>query len=145
MAAILLNCPVCGKMNRVDPERLERGSQAKCGQCKSALPIDAPLVLTDQNFAEVIRQSSIPVLVDFWAEWCGPCHALAPTVKQLAVELAGKVQVAKLNVDENPATASRFHISGIPALLVFMDGQEIDRMVGVQPKQQILARLQRII
>ena len=90
--------------------------------------------VTDQNFDTEVLQAKIPVLVDFWAEWCGPCRVLAPTVEALAEEYAGKVKVAKLNVDENVATASRYKIQGIPTLLLFQDGEIREQLVGVQPK-----------
>jgi thioredoxin len=77
-----------------------------------------------------------------WAEWCGPCRMIAPAVDQLAKEMAGRLRVAKLNIDQNPATAARFQIQSIPALLVFKDGREVDRLIGVQPKSEIARRLQ---
>jgi thioredoxin len=85
------------------------------------------------------------VLVDAWAPWCHPCRIIAPTIEDLAVELGGRLRVAKLNVDENPVTAGRFHIQSIPALLVFRGGQEVDRIIGVQPKAEIVRRLERWI
>ena len=90
--------------------------------------------VTDQNFDTEVLQAKIPVLVDFWAEWCGPCRVLGPTVEALAEEYAGKVKVAKLNVDENVATASRYRIQGIPTLLLFQDGEIREQLVGAQPK-----------
>lgn len=87
----------------------------------------------------------MPVLVDAWAPWCGPCHMIAPVIDQLATELAGRVRVVKLNVDDNPRTASRFELRSIPTLLVLKDGREVDRLVGVQPKQEIVRRLERVL
>jgi thioredoxin len=84
-------------------------------------------------------------VLDLWAPWCGPCRMLAPMMVELAEEMAGRVRVAKLNVDENPATAARFNVSSIPTLLVLKKGQEIDRIVGVQPKSEIARRLQQIL
>jgi thioredoxin len=119
-----------------------------CGKCKTPLDVSpavagtGPIPVTDQTFAEQVERSRIPVLLDLWAEWCGPCHMLAPTVDQLSAELAGKIKVAKLNIDQNPAIANRFGVRSIPTLLVLKDGREVDRLVGVQPKQEILRRLQ---
>ena len=91
-----------------------------------------PVTVTDGNFQEIISGPG-PVLVDFWAAWCGPCRAVAPTVHQLAQEFAGRALVAKLNVDENPQTARRYNIMGIPALLIFQNGQVVDQIMGAQP------------
>jgi thioredoxin 1 len=101
--------------------------------------------VTDANFqAEVIDASSTqPVMVDFWADWCRPCHALTPTVEEIAKDHAGKVKVVKLNVDENVNAAGKFNIRGIPTLLVFKDGQVADQIVGAVPKDQIEKVLQR--
>jgi thioredoxin 1 len=95
------------------------------------------LEVSDSNFDTEVLQSQVPVLVDFWAEWCGPCKMLAPTVEALAREYAGKVKVAKVNVDENIATASRFRIQGIPTLLLFKGGQVREQLVGSQPKSVV--------
>ena len=128
-------------------EKLARGLVPKCGRCKQALPSAAagPLVVTDATFAADVERSPLPVLVDAWAAWCGPCRMIAPAIEELARELAGRVRVAKLNVDENPATASRFDIRSIPTLLVIAGGREVDRIVGAQPKEAIRARLERVI
>jgi thioredoxin 1 len=96
-------------------------------------PSSAPITLTDATFDQVVSRSDIPILVDFWAPWCGPCRAVAPTVERLAQEFAGRAVVAKLNVDENPRIAQRFGITGIPALYVFMRGQIVERLAGAQP------------
>jgi thioredoxin len=104
-----------------------------------------PLIVTDATFADDVERSPLPVLVDAWAAWCGPCRMIAPAIDELAAELAGQVRVAKLNVDENPATASRFAIRSIPTLLVMAGGREVDRIVGVLPKQAIRARLERVL
>jgi thioredoxin 1 len=113
----------------------------------TARPSQAPgsglITLTDATFDQVVGGNEMPVLVDFWAPWCGPCRAVAPTVERLAQEFAGRALVAKLNVDENPRTAQRFGISGIPALYIFKRGQVAERLVGAQPApalRQALAR-----
>ena len=98
---------------------------------------------TDTNFDETVIQSSTPVLVDFWAEWCAPCRRLAPTVEALAVELDGRLTVGKLNVDENPSTAERFSIRGIPTLLIFKGGQIVESVVGLADKQHVKSLIEK--
>jgi len=142
----LVSCPECGATNRVPLEKVQDHLQPVCGRCKSPLAVSAhPSTVTDSNFAAEVEQSPLPVLLDMWAPWCGPCRMIAPVIEQLAGELAGRVKVAKLNTDENPMTASRFSVRSIPTLLVLKDGREIDRLVGALPKQEILRRLQGII
>jgi thioredoxin 2 len=149
-----MTCPTCGATNRIRPDavqdKLARGAVAVCGRCKTPLPVPAPtavrpVVVTDATFAGEVEQASVPVLVDAWAPWCGPCKMLSPVVDELASELVGRVRVVKLNVDENPATAARFGIRGIPTLLVLRAGREVDRMVGVLPKAEIARRLDRAL
>ena len=144
---ITIRCTSCGAANRMPREKLAEGLRPKCGRCKQPLPEAAasPLVVTDATFAADVERSPLPVLVDAWAAWCGPCRMIAPAIDELAAELAGRVRVAKLNVDENPATAGRFDIRSIPTLLVIAGGREVDRIVGAQPKQAIRARLDRVL
>lgn len=143
---LILKCPVCGADNRVPEEKLGSGLTPVCGKCKNPLPLSRkPLTITDTNFAAEVEQSVLPVLLDVWAPWCGPCQVIAPVVDQIANEMTGRLRVGKLNVDDNPITARRFKISGIPCLLILKSGREVDRLVGVQPKSEILRRLGQLL
>jgi thioredoxin 2 len=145
MTERLITCPSCGTRNRLPPA--QPGRKAVCGKCKAPLPESAggPVTITDTTFSTEVERSATPVLLDMWAEWCGPCHMLAPTIDQLSSELSGRVKVAKLNIDENPGIANRFGVRSIPTLLVLKDGREVDRLVGVQPKQEIVRRLENVL
>ena len=98
--------------------------------------------ITDSNFEEVVLKSNVPVLVDFWAEWCGPCRMVGPVVEELAKEYEGKAVVGKLNVDHNPQVATTYGIMSIPALLYFKDGKVVDKQVGAVPKHILAGKLQ---
>ena len=100
-----------------------------------------PVTVTDANFSQVVENAPVPVLLDLWAAWCGPCRMIAPTIEMLARELSGRVLVGKLDVDANQRTAARFGVQGIPTLLILKNGREVDRLVGVQSRDQILKKL----
>jgi thioredoxin 1 len=102
------------------------------------------LQVSDANFQQEVLQSSIPVLVDFWAPWCGPCRMLAPTIEELSQEYQGKVKVCKLNTDESPQTAGSFGISSIPTVIVFKGGKAVDRLVGLNPKKKFQEMLNQV-
>jgi thioredoxin 1 len=106
---------------------------------------DDIFTLSDATFDETIAGSDTPVLVDFWAEWCGPCKMIAPTLAEIASEQKGKLAIGKLNVDDNPDTARRFDVMSIPTLLVFKDGQQVKRLVGAKGKGQLLQDLAEFI
>jgi thioredoxin 2 len=146
MSTSLTRCPACGATNRVPAEKLAAGLRPVCGRCKALLaPPAAPVTVTDATFAAEVEQSPLPVVVDLWAAWCGPCRTLAPIIEELASEMAGRLRFAKLNVDENPTTASRFNVRSIPTLLVLRGGREVDRIIGVHPKAALARRLEQLI
>lgn len=104
-----------------------------------------PVEVNDSNFDQTVLQSKTPVLVDFWAVWCGPCHMVAPVVEELAGEYEGKVTFAKLNVDENPKTASQYGIMSIPTLLIFKDGAPISNIIGFRPKPELKKSIDAVL
>ena len=134
--ANIATCTDCGAKNRLAarPDKIPI-----CGRCRAALPwlVDAADATFDAELA-----SPSPVLVDLWAPWCGPCKAMAPTLQELARDLAGQLKVVKVNVDQNPATQARFQVKGIPTLLLFRDGQLLEKIVGAQPKANLLRVVQ---
>jgi thioredoxin 2 len=144
----IVTCTNCGAKNRVN-ESAAAKSRPICGRCGGMLDVHAgttdagrPVTVTDTTFKrDVLEARDVPVLLDCWAEWCGPCRMVAPILDELAAEAEGRYRIAKLNVDENPRTAAQFSIRSIPTMLIFKNGTLIDRIVGAQPKQAIAARL----
>lgn len=134
---VLLACGSCGTSNRLKYGAL--GRPAKCGKCGAPLPFPAkPIDASNaQLFDAAISQSSLPVVVDFWAVWCGPCHVMAPEFEKVAQRTAGKALVLKVNTDANPELSQRYQIRGIPTIVVFAGGREATRTSGVQPAANI--------
>lgn len=132
---VTVPCIFCEKWNRVDTARV--ADRPKCGECGRPILLDRPLKLTDETFSRVIASAGVPVLVDFYADWCGPCKAIAPIIDAIAHDRAGRILVGKVDTDRNPATASAFGIRSIPTLIVFNGGNEVARELGAVPRQRI--------
>ena len=133
-----MTCTACGALNRVPRDRLEQGRTPRCGRCKAPLPASgAPVTVTDATFPAEVERSPLPMVLDLWAPWCGPCRIIAPIVDDLAVEMAGRVRFGKLNIDENPGTATRFNVRSIPTLLVLRDGDVVARQTGALPLDRL--------
>ena len=135
MTTTTLSCPACSKSNRVPSDRLADGP--KCGKCKKPLFTGKPMTLTGANAVATINHNDIPVLVDCWASWCGPCKSFAPTFEKAAKELEPKVRFAKLDTEANQQLAARWQIRSIPTLILFKDGKEADRVSGALPGPQL--------
>ena len=142
-AGVLVACNSCQTMNRLKYGALERAT--KCGKCQSPLPFPSePIELTGtQLFDAVITSASVPVVVDFWAEWCGPCHMMAPEIAKVAQRTAGRALVLKVDTDANAELGQRYQIRSIPTIAIFQDGREVTRVAGVQPAANIEQLLTR--
>ncbi len=145
--SVIIRCAKCGTKNRVPKLRLS--DRPVCGKCRTALPavqtFSHPVVVTDQTFQPEVLGYPGPVLLDCWAPWCGPCHIMAPILNQLARDYGGQVKIAKLNVDQNPITASRYHVMSVPTLLLFKKGQLINALAGALSEDQIKQQLRSLI
>jgi len=145
--SLLVKCNHCGTKNRIPKNRLH--DHPICGRCRSPLPPpiihDRPIIVTDQTFHNEIIMSLGPVLMDCWAPWCSTCSKMTPILIALAGKYAGRVKIAKLNVDQNPITASKYHIQSVPTLLFFKNGQIINRLAGGYPKEEIEKQLLGIL
>ena len=141
-------CPRCGAKNRIPQDRRE--DRAVCGKCRAPLPSSAPfpdhaVEVSDRTFQNEVLDFPGPVLLEFFAPWCGHCQRLSPVLDQLASEYAGRVKVAKLNIDANSSTPSKYGVNGVPTMLFFKGGQPVNRLVGAQPKREIERQLNSIL
>jgi len=128
---LTVRCQFCNTWNRIDASKVTAGP--KCGKCAKPILLERPIALDDETFTRTINESDIPVAVDFYADWCGPCRMMAPAVDALAAHLQGKALIGKLNTDHSARTASGFNIRGIPTTIVFRSGKEVARQSGAIP------------
>ncbi len=132
----VLVCPSCQSPNRIPSARL--GDDPRCGKCKQSIFTGRPITLSDQTFDRHLTRSDLPLVVDFWAPWCGPCRMMAPFFEQAAAELEPRVRLAKVNTDENPTLAQRYQINSIPTTALFKSGREAARQAGAMNLPQLL-------
>ena len=132
---MIVVCPSCFKKNNLPDDIAVY--EAQCGQCDHDLWSNQPITLNDDNFMLYVPNTELPVLVDFWAEWCGPCKQIGPALEELSEEYGEKIKIAKINVDENPNSPSKLGVRGIPALFIYKNGEMISSKIGAAPKTDL--------
>jgi len=140
---LTLRCQFCETWNRIDASRA--ADRPKCGKCGRPMLLDRPFPLNDETFARTIEGAEVPVLVDFYADWCGPCKVMAPAVDELAATYQGRALVAKLDTDRAQRAASGFNIRGIPTTIVFKGGKEVARQTGAVPKPMLAKMIDSVL
>jgi thioredoxin 2 len=135
LATATVACPFCETLNRVDLARVS--DRPKCGNCGKPILLDRPIAISDAVFDTVTTDTTVPVVVDFYADWCGPCKIMAPLLDDAALRRAGQILFAKIDTDRNPLTGPRFGIRGIPTLIAFRKGKEVARRVGAVPPAEL--------